>query len=93
MRNTENIMTSKACSLAKKTPRIQLNIDTLQYAYQPIYDIRTGKIYGYEALMRPEGHSPMDIIEAYTEANQLDFIEETSILYGTKYFLEAELEG
>ncbi|MCR4999716.1 MAG: EAL domain-containing protein [Lachnospiraceae bacterium] len=86
-------MVSKACNLTKKAPRILLDVDTLQYAYQPIFDIRTGKVFGYEALMRPEGYSPMDIIEAYTEANQLDFIEETSILYGTKYFLEAGLEG
>ena len=86
-------MVSTEYKWAKKAPNITLDVKTLKYAYQPIYDIHTGSIYGYEALMRPEGCSPMDIIDAYTEANQLDVIEEISLYYGTKFFKEANLEG
>ncbi|MBR1651682.1 MAG: EAL domain-containing protein [Lachnospiraceae bacterium] len=77
----------------KKVPSITLDLETLKYAYQPIYDIRTGEIFGYEALMRPEGHSPMDIVNSYAEVGMLDFIEEVSLYYGTKFFKEANLEG
>lgn len=74
-------------------PKIKLNTETLKYAYQPIFDVRTGAIFGYEALMRPEGYTPMEIIEAYTEADCLEEIEEATFYYGTKGFMEANLEG
>ena len=35
----------------------------MPYAYQPIRDLSTGKVFGYEALMRPEGMSVLDFIE------------------------------
>ncbi len=78
---------------SEKKPDLILDLKNLKYAYQPIYNIRTGRIFGYEALMRPSGHSPLEIIKAYTEAGQLDFIEEVSLYYGTKFFMEAGLEG
>ncbi len=74
-------------------PAIQLNTETLKYAYQPIFDVRTGAIFGYEALMRPEGYTPLEIIDAYTEADRLDEVEEATFYYGTKGFLDANLEG
>ena len=74
-------------------PAIQLNTETLKYAYQPIFDVRNCSIFGYEALMRPEGYTPLEIIDAYTEADRLDEVEEATFYYGTKGFLDANLEG
>ena len=86
-------MTSKEYMGAKTAIGATLDLKSLKYAYQPIFDIRTGIIFGYEALMRPAGHTPLEIIDAYTKANQLDFIEEISLYYGTKFFKEAGLQG
>lgn len=50
----------------------------IRYAFQPIVNVRTGEIYGYEALMRPTSKnavSPHDVIVFATEQNKLDIIE------------------
>ena len=78
---------------ALKQPRIFLDTDTLKYAFQPIFDVRTGDVYGHEALMRPKDYTPFEIIEAYTEAEQLDQIEEATMYYGVKAFMDAGLDG
>lgn len=80
-------------STIQAEPAIQLNTETLKYAYQPIFDVRNCGIFGYEALMRPEGYTPMEIIEAYTKADRLDEVEEATFYYGAKGFLDANLEG
>ena len=50
----------------------QLNIDMV---FQPIYNAANLSISGFEALMRPEGKTPMDLIAEYQEADQLSVIE------------------
>ncbi len=76
-----------------KVPEILINLDTLKFAFQPIFDVHTGDIFGHEALMRPAEHSPAEIIEAYAKADSLSKIEEITFYYGTKAFKEANLEG
>lgn len=86
-------MESLVYEKAVKSPRLYLDVKRLKYAYQPIYDINSGEIFGYEALMRPAGYTPLEIIQAYTEAGMLDYIEEVTWYYGSKFFKEANLEG
>ena len=86
-------MESVVYEKVNKAPRLKLDLDTLKYAYQPIYDINSGKIFGYEGLMRPAGYTPMEIIQSYTEAGMLGYIEEVTWYYGSKFFKEANLEG
>jgi len=74
-------------------PDILLNLDTLKFAFQPIFDVRTGDVFGHEALMRPEGHSPAEVIESYAKAGLLNKIEEATLYYGTKAFMDAKLDG
>jgi len=50
----------------------KLDID---FVFQPIYDSKTMKIHAYEALMRPKGRSPLDLIEEYQEKDELHTIE------------------
>lgn len=63
------------------------------FAYQPIFDARTEKLYGYEALMRPEPYSPLQFIEEMAKLDRLQHVEEITNYYGIKYFKEAKLEG
>lgn len=74
-------------------PNSDADLNNMKFAFQPIFDVRTGDIYGHEALMRPEGCTPLELISAYEKAGRLDKIEETTIYYGTKAFMEAELDG
>lgn len=71
----------------------EIHPETLQFAFQPIWDIKNHSIYGYECLMRPNGRPPMDYIMAYERAGRLQEIEEISFYYGAKAFLDAKLEG
>ena len=50
----------------------KLDID---FAFQPIYDSKTMQIHAYEALMRPKGCSPLELIEEYQEKDELHTIE------------------
>jgi len=73
--------------------KYEIDTDFLKFAFQPIWDTRINKIYGYECLMRPYGNAPMDYIQAYDRAGRLNEIEEMTAYYGSRAFLEANLEG
>jgi len=74
-------------------PNINVDLNTIKFAFQPIFDAKTGNIYGYEALMRPDECSPLELIHAYEKTGHLRYIEEATLYYGTKAFLDADLEG
>lgn len=50
----------------------QLNID---FVFQPIFDTKNLELTAYEALMRPQGMSPLDLIDQYQKKNKLHVIE------------------
>ncbi len=67
--------------------------EKINFAFQPIFEIETGNIYGYEALMRPTPYTPMEVIAEYARFNRLNEIEEFTIYYAAKQFLENNLTG
>ena len=67
--------------------------EKINFAFQPIFEIKTGNIYGYEALMRPSPYTPMEVIAEYARFNRLNEIEEFTTYYAAKQFLENNLTG
>ena len=51
---------------------IQLEID---FVFQPIFDAKKLEISAYEALMRPKGKTPLELIEDYQQKKKLHVIE------------------
>ncbi len=51
---------------------LQLEID---FVFQPIFDTENLELAAYEALMRPKGKSPLELIEEYQKKNKLYVIE------------------
>lgn len=45
------------------------------FAFQPIYDLETEEIIAYEALMRPKGETPLELIERYESGHCLHTLE------------------
>lgn len=48
---------------------------TIDMVFQPIYDAKDLSISSFEALMRPDGKTPLELISEYQEAGQLSVIE------------------
>ena len=67
--------------------------EIINFAFQPIFEIVTGNIYGYEALMRPAPYTPMEVIAEYAHQKRLNEIEEFTTYYAAKQFLENKLPG
>ena len=67
--------------------------EKINFAFQPIFEVETGNIYGYEALMRPAPYTPMEVIAEYAHQDRLNEIEEFTTYYAAKQFLENKLPG
>lgn len=65
----------------------QLKID---FVFQPIFDAKTLEISAYEALMRPKGMSPLELIDEYQKKDKLHVIEIASCFGST---IEYEKRG
>ncbi len=67
--------------------------EKIDFAFQPIFTVDTGEIYGYEALMRPAPYTPMEVIAEFARLDRLNEIEEFTTYYAAKQFLEYNLNG
>lgn len=67
--------------------------EKINFAFQPIFEIETGNIYGYEALMRPAPYTPMEVIAEFARFDRLNEIEGFTTYYASKQFLENNLKG
>ena len=70
-----------------------INEQLIDYAYQPIVDVKCGEVYGFEALMRPrleEYKSPLRVIEEAKKYNKLYEIECMSLFLSTQKFVESK---
>lgn len=62
----------------------------VKYAFQPIVDARTGKVFAYEALMRPEMEefkSVLDVLEIARYEGKLNQIEEMTWFEAMRAFV------
>lgn len=59
------------------TEELHKLLDDVQvdYVFQPIFDAKTMEIVAYEALMRPLGMSPLELIEAWKKEHKLHLLE------------------
>ncbi|MGN0376926.1 MAG: EAL domain-containing protein [Suilimivivens sp.] len=60
----------------------------IKFAFQPIYDLETEEIIAYEALMRPEGETPMELIDRYESKCRLHTIELATFFGATMAYYE-----
>ncbi len=65
----------------------------ISYAFQPIFNIKTMTIVGYEALIRPEGCNPLAFIEEAIAAGESHRIECFTFFKSMECFLKANLKG
>ncbi len=63
--------------------------ELLQYAFHPIVDVKTGKIFAYEALMRSKLESiksPLEILQLATSESKLYEIERLTIFKSLEFY-------
>lgn len=69
---------------------------SVKYAFQSIISAKTGKIYGYEALMRPQSEAirtPLEFIRIAKSASRLYEVERLTWFMGLGYFKELRDSG
>ncbi len=79
-----------------KKPSIEYLLDhpeEIIFAHQPIFAAKDGSIYGYEMLMRPKPYTPLEFIDGAAKLGRLRDIEEITMIYGMKAFMDANLGG
>lgn len=66
----------------------QLKNIQIRFVFQPIYDLSTEQIVAYEALMRPSGETPLELIDRYEAKHQLHIIELATFFGATMAYYE-----
>ena len=60
----------------------------VNYVFQPIFEADGETVFAYEALMRPEGKTVMELIDEYTDLDKLHILEVASFFGAMQeYFL------
>ena len=85
------------CSDKKQLVTQVLNNEQLTTVFQPIYDVSTSSVMGYEALTRgPEGHNLHSPLVMFSTAEQVGLLSELELLcrkLAIKRFAELKLSG
>lgn len=68
----------------------ELKID---FAFQPVYEKKSMKIVGHEALMRPLGRTPMQLIEKYRMNGGIRTLELATFFGASKAYYDRGLKG
>ena len=66
----------------------ELNKLNINFAFQPIYDTKNLEVMAVEALMRPAGKTPLQLIDEYQEMDKLYVIELATCFGATMEFLK-----
>lgn len=74
--------------VAKKLENLKID-----FAFQPIFEKNSMKIIGHEALMRPRGCSPLELIEKYKIQGGLHTLELATFFGATKAYYDGGMEG
>lgn len=75
-------------ALAEKLKGLKIN-----FAFQPIFDRKTMEVIGHEALMRPLGCTPLQLIEEYRMVGGLHTLELATFLGACKAYYDRGLKG
>lgn len=65
----------------------------VDFAFQPIFDKKSMKIVGHEALMRPRGSTPLELIKEYRLEGGLHTLELATFFGASKAYYERGLKG
>jgi diguanylate cyclase (GGDEF)-like protein len=68
-----------------------LEENSIRYAFQPIVDIKNKKVFGYEALMRPQSKlfkSPLDLLSVAESQSKLGQVEKVTWFNAIRDFLK-----
>lgn len=75
-------------AMAEKLEHLKIN-----FAFQPVFERKSMKIAGYEALMRPLGSTPLQLIEKYRMEGGLHTLELATFLGACKAYYDRRLKG
>lgn len=73
-----------------------IDYSLVKYAFQPILSVKSGEVYGYEMLMRPqvnEFKTPMDVLRIAQSQAKLYYIERITWFSAMKEFVERIKRG
>lgn len=65
----------------------ELSTLKIDMAFQPIFAAKNLDIFAYEALMRPEGKTPLELIDEYQKDNKLSVIEVATCIGAAQEFV------
>ncbi len=91
-RNTEpTVSKAKVPADVYKSFEVLIEKNLFSYHFQPIVDAKSGEIFAYEALMRPDrslGMNPNDVLQTAIEYDRLDDVERATMFNVLKAYSE-----